>query len=82
MESSRSTTPPPSDNTQQQCPGAPQRPRLSEAERQARRFENLAYIERLSEHNRFRASFERASRGLAAFSVQTNDDAVVPNCRR
>ena len=81
MESSRLTTPPPSDNTQQ-CPGAPQRPRLTEEERQARRFENLAYIERLSEHNRFRASFERASRGLAAFSVQTNDDAVVPNGRR
>ena len=81
MDSSRSTTPP-SDNTQQQCPGAPQRPRLTEAERQARRFENLAYIERLSEHNRFRASFTRANRALAAFADQTNDDAVVPNCRR
>jgi hypothetical protein len=81
MDSSRSTTPPPSNHTQQ-CPGAPPRPRLTDAERQALRFANLERFERESEHNRFRASFTRANRALAAFADQTNDDAVVPNSRR
>lgn len=80
MESSRSTTPPPSDNTQQQCPGAPQRPRLTEAERQARRFQdNLAQFVSQSEHNTFRRLFTRANLAMASFA---NDDSVVPNVRR